>query len=222
MTRAERALLDRSGEPVGFPAGATLFAPGEEIHHVFFPETGLVSLLALLPDAEPVEVALAGCEGLVGLPALLDDALAGLQAVAAVATQGLRVEAAPLRLLADGSRNLRSLLRRYTVACLAQAAQNTACVGAHPLERRMAGRLLALADRLGPHIPVTQEHLATMLGARRPTVNLVLRQLRAAGLVHQARGQLAIADRAALEAAACPCYRLARATHERLLPGAFR
>lgn len=222
MTRAERALLVQAAEPFRFAAGTDLFAPGQESRHVYLPDSGLVSLLADLPDAGRVEVGLVGREGLVGLPVLLGDPVTGLRATVQVPTHGHRIEAATWLLLADGSRNLRSLLRRFAMAMLAQASHGAACNAVHALEQRAARWLLSVADRVGPNIPITQEYLAGMLGARRPTVNLVLQQLRRSGHIRHARGQLAIADRAALEAAACPCYRLIREAHERLFPDAFR
>lgn len=222
MTRAERSLVLGAARPVALPAGSTVFSTGEVVRQVLFPDSGLVSLLADLPDAEPVEVGLIGREGLVGLPALLGDPTASLRAVVQVGLRGQQLEAATLLLLTDGSRNLRNLLRQYTMAMLVHTARCAACNAAHPLEKRAARWLLSVADRVGPNIPITQDDLATMIGARRPTVNLVLRDLRRAGLIRHARGQVAIADRAALEEAACPCYRLIREAHDRLFPGAFR
>ena len=52
-------------------------------------------------------------------------------------------------------------------------------------------------------------------------MNAALRNLKAAGLVQHGRGRVAIADRAGLETAACPCHRAERAALERLLPGGF-
>lgn len=221
MTRAERTMVMGAAQQVELPPGTALFTPGELIRHVYLPETGLVALLADLPDAGALGVGLVGRDGLVGLPALLGDPVAGLRPVVQVDMAAHRIEAATLLLLADGSRNLRTLLRQYSMVMLAQASHAAACNAAHGLEHRAARWLLSAADRIGPHIPMTQEQLAVMLGARRPTMNLVLQQLRRSGLVRNARSQLAIADRAALEAAACPCYQRIREAQERLFPGAF-
>ncbi len=98
------------------------------------------------------------------------------------------------------------------------AACNAAC---HPLERRAARWLRGVQDRVGPGFPITQEYLAVMLGARRPTVNAVLQGLKAAGLVRHVRGRVAVADRAGLEAVSCPCYRAERAEFERFMPNGF-
>jgi CRP-like cAMP-binding protein len=222
MTRAERALLAQMAEPVDLALGATLFAPGERIEHVIFPDSGLVSLVLELPDGARAEVGVVGPEGLVGLPALLGEPTSLLRAVVQVSGRGHRAAVAPLQLLADGSRNLRDLVRRCSMASLAHASLTAACNAAHPLERRTARWLLGVRDRVGPGFPITQEYLAIMLGTRRPTVNAVLQTFRTAGLVRLARGWIAVTDSAGLEAAACPCYRAGREALERLLPGGLR
>lgn len=221
MTSAERALVEGLATPVDLIPGQDLFRPGERIEHVVFPDTGLVSLLAEAPDGARAEIGMVGREGLVGLPALLGEPCAHLRAVVQVRGRGRRVGVPALRMLADGSRNLRDLVRRYAMASLIQAGLAAPCIAAHPLERRAARWLLAAQDRVGAGFPMTQERLAASLGARRPAVNAALGNLKAAGLVRHARGLIAVADRAGLEAASCPCYRSGRAALERLLPGGF-
>ena len=221
MTLGERGLVGRMAEPVELAFGATLLAPGGRIEHVVFPDDGLVSLMAELPGGARAEVGVVGREGLVGLPALLGAPHTPFRAVVQVPGRGQRVGVGALLLLADGSRNLRDLVRRYAMASLVHASFAALCNAAHPLERRAARWLLGVQDRVGAGFPITQEYLAVMLGSRRPTVNAALRGLKAAGLVRHVRGRVAVADRAGLEAAACPCYRAERAELERLLPNAF-
>jgi CRP-like cAMP-binding protein len=221
MTVGERGLVAQMAEPVELAFGATLLPTGGRIEHVVFPDEGLVSLVAELSDGSRAEVGVAGREGLIGLPALLGEPHTPFRAVVQVPGRGHRVGVGALLLLADGSRNLRDLVRRYAMASLVHASFAALCNAAHPLESRAARWLLGVQDRVGPGFPITQEYLAAMLGSRRPTVNAVLQSLKAAGLVRHARGRVAVADRAGLEAAACPCYRAERAQLERLLPKAF-
>lgn len=221
MTRAERELVLRAATRVDLPAGTTLYAPGERIGHVFLPESGLVSLIADMEGGDGVEVGLVGREGMVGLGALLGEPIHGMRALVQVGGTAYRLEASAFAALAEGSPNLRGLVRRHIAAMLAHVARNAACNAAHPLERRTARWLLSVADRVGPGLALTQDLVAIMLGARRPTVNQVLKGLREAGLIRVARGQIAIADRAGLERASCPCYAAQRALERRLLPGAL-
>jgi Mn-dependent DtxR family transcriptional regulator len=55
--------------------------------------------------------------------------------------------------------------------------------------------------------PLTQELVAMMLGATRPTVTVVAGTLQKAGLITYHRGQVTILDREKLEDASCECYR---------------
>jgi CRP-like cAMP-binding protein len=221
LTRAEQALLAPETEPVEFRLGATLYAPGKPVGHILFPDSGLVSLMAELEDGGRIEVGLVGREGLVGLTALLGAPVAEFRAVVQVPGRGRRIACRALRSAADGSHNLRDLVRRYAAARLMHAGRTAACNASHELAYRAARWLLLVQDRVGPGFPMTQEFLASMVGARRPTVNAVLRQFQGAGLLRCTRGRIAIADRTGLEAAACPCYRAECAALKRLLPGGF-
>lgn len=206
LTPGERMLLSGLAEPLALVPGMELLRPGEPIGHVVFPETGAVSLFLDTPGGAAAEVGLAGPEGVVGLPVLFGMPLSPFRAVVQVAGIAHRVPVPPLALLAENSRNLRQVLRRQVMAALLQASFAGACAAAHPLEARLARRLLALEDRLGPGFVLTQERLAEMLGARRPTVNAALGRLRVGGLIRQARGRILVTDRAGLEAASCPCH----------------
>lgn len=75
------------------------------------------------------------------------------------------------------------------------------------VDRRVYRRLLDLAEIFDDHgsevvVPVSQEDLATMAGAARPTVNQVLQRLVARGVITLGRRQIAISDLAGLHAAA--------------------
>lgn len=61
----------------------------------------------------------------------------------------------------------------------------------------------------GDSFPLTQEFVAMMLGATRPTVTLVAGTLQRAGLITYHRGHVTILDGRKLEAASCECYRAA-------------
>jgi CRP-like cAMP-binding protein len=56
--------------------------------------------------------------------------------------------------------------------------------------------------------PLTQDFVAMMLGATRPTVTVVAGTLQRAGLIAYHRGQVTIVDSDQLEAVSCGCYRV--------------
>jgi DNA-binding GntR family transcriptional regulator len=70
----------------------------------------------------------------------------------------------------------------------------------------MARWLLHLRDRIDHDVlPLTQEALSQILGVRRTTVTLLMRNLRASGAIRsERRGEIEI-DRSRLAAVACEC-----------------
>ena len=102
------------------------------------------------------------------------------------------------------------LLTAYAQALTGVIMQSTACNAVHSVEQRLARWLLMAHDRVGrDEFPLTQEFVAMMLGATRPTVTIVAGTLQRAGLITYHRGHVTIVDRAALESASCECYRAA-------------
>jgi CRP-like cAMP-binding protein len=98
-------------------------------------------------------------------------------------------------------------------------ARSVACNALHDVNARCARWLLMTHDRVaGDRIGITHEYLASMLGVRRPTVTLVLRQLQQKGLLRASRGSVTIARRDALEALSCECYAVVRGYFDRLVP----
>ena len=219
MPCAEAARLAAALEPLRLEPGAVLYERGERVEHVIFPDSGAVSLLTDAGSGRRAEIALIGREGLLGLSALLGGRRAPFQAVVPVGGEARRLPVGLLRSLLHRSFAVRDLLLRYTALCLAQAANGAACNALHPLRARAARRLLEIQDRTGPGFMLTQDVLADMLGARRPTVNAVLQELKAEGVIATARGRIAITGTAALEAAACDCRQRLREVVAEILAG---
>jgi hypothetical protein len=71
----------------------------------------------------------------------------------------------------------------------------------------------------GDELQLTQEILAGMIGARRPTVSIVGGILQKAGLIRVNRGRVTILDRSGLEEASCECYAAIRQAFDRFLSG---
>jgi CRP-like cAMP-binding protein len=73
-------------------------------------------------------------------------------------------------------------------------------------------------ERVGvDELPLTQQFLAAMLGARRASVTEALGALERAGAIGDRRGHVRVTDRERLEASACPCYGLIRRQFDALL-----
>src|SRR5262249_9757212 len=111
------------------------------------------------------------------------------------------------------------LFARYSDALLAQLLQSVVCNAFHPMQQRLARRLLSTQDRIGTHeLPLTQDYLAQTLGVHRSTVIRVARPLQDNGIIEYARGRIAILDRSKLEKAACECNGAIARHFERVLP----
>jgi CRP-like cAMP-binding protein len=185
-----------------------LHKPGEHIRYVYFPGGGFLSIVAVLEDGGMVEVATIGREGAVGVMAVLD----GTPTSAASMVQGAsdicyRMTAEAFRNEMDRRGAFYDLLTRYSQALVGFIMQSTACNAVHSVEQRLARWLLMAQDRMGgDHFPLTQEFVAMMLGATRPTVTVVAGTLQKAGLITYRRGLVTVLDRENLEAASCECY----------------
>ncbi len=205
-------------QPVELPFDRTLYPADGAVEAVLFIESGMVSLLATLEGGEQVEVGVVGREGLVGLPLVFGDDRSLVEARVQQEGTALRIGAAPFRAAMDESAALRGLLKRYAQAFHAQVTLTAACNARHAIEQRLSRWLLIAHDRAdGDEFPMTHEFISMMLGVRRPGVSLAAGVLQKAGLIHYARGRMAVTDRPGLEASSCECYHTARREFARLL-----
>jgi len=217
LPRRDADLLRPLLKPSRLEPGAALLEAGREIEQVVFPDSGVVRVsMGQGGPGERAEVGLVGREGLLGLHALLGGRASPFLAMVQVGGEARTAPVRALRPLVHGSFTFRDLVLRCAAAQIADFAATAVCNALHPLRQRAARWLLAVNDRVGPGFSMTQASLAEMLGARRPTVNAVLQRLRAEGLIHTARGRIAISDAAALEGAACACRRRALDTRKDL------
>jgi CRP-like cAMP-binding protein len=221
---AEFALLEPSLATISYEQGALLQEQGEPIEQVYFPHSGMISLVAVMNDGEKsIETATVGHEGVVGAMSGLGPRHAFNRAVIQVAGTMARISTAKLQAAVAKSPILRDVIVRYNEVLLAQIQQGSACNAFHEAEARLARWLLQTADRIdNPIIPLTQEFLGQMLGVRRTTVTLIASALQKQGLIRYRRGKIEIVDRPGLERCACECYETVRTQIEEYFPQANR
>jgi len=124
-----------------------------------------------------------------------------------VGGQAWRVSLRAMRQAARQSHGIREGIVRHAQASLLQAAQSTACNTLHRAEQRLCRWLLLTQDRLGSDlVPLTQEHLAIMLGVQRTTVTATASQLQDRGVISYSRGKIRVLDREGMKRCACECY----------------
>jgi CRP-like cAMP-binding protein len=189
----------------------------EPIEHIYFPRSGVMSLMTVLENGTAIEMATIGNEGMTGIPVFLGANSTPTQTFSQVPGDAVKIPSDAFRREIDRGGTLHDMSQRYTMVVFNQIAQTAACNAAHPIEQRCARWLLMTHDRAAEdEYYLTQEFLAQMLGVRRATVNKVATALQDDGLIRYNRGTMAIVDRKGLEASACECYRLVRDTFDQL------
>jgi len=210
-------------ELVPFKLKHILHKPGEPIRQIYFPGSGFCSIVTVLEDGNMVEVATIGNEGMVGASVVLTDTPpASASMVQGEAESCYRMAAEAFRAEMDRRGPFHELITRYAQALVGFVMQSTACNAVHSVEQRLARWLLMARDRMGgDDFPLTQEFVAMMLGATRPTVTVAAGTLQRAGLITYHRGHVTIVDGPQLEKASCECYRTTTALLRRVTEKPF-
>jgi CRP-like cAMP-binding protein len=184
-----------------------IYRQGEPIEYVYFPTTAMLSWIGTTQAGERVEVGVVGWEGMLGIPELLGYEVSPYGVEVELPGEVLRVKASRFKREFERLNSIHSLLFRYTYTALTQLAQSNVCGRYHTVEERLCRWLLMAHDRTtGDELLLTQEILAGMIGARRPTVSIVSGTLQKAGLIRVSRGRITMLDRAGMEDATCECY----------------
>jgi CRP-like cAMP-binding protein len=205
-------------EQVPMPLGETLYEPGRQLQHAYFPTTAIVSLHYVMESGASAETAGVGDEGVVGISLFLGGDTTPSSAVVQTAGQAYRLERRVLQHEFDRAGLLQRLLLRYTQALLTQMAQTAACNRHHTVEQQLSRWLLLTLDRVRTReLVMTQELVASMLGVRRESVTDAAGKLQHAGFIRYRRGHITVLDRFGLETRACECYAVVRQELSRLL-----
>jgi CRP-like cAMP-binding protein len=184
-----------------------LYEVRDTVKSAYFINNGMISVLAVQPDGDSIEVGLIGNEGFVGLPLLVGFRSSPSRFITQAAGSAYRCGADAIKQLFPRCPVLTQLLHRYGQQLAMQTTQIAACNRLHEVQERLARWILMTDDRVGSKsLPLTQEFLSQMLGTRRPSVTLASGILQKAGLISHSRGSITVLNRAKLEEAACDCY----------------
>lgn len=206
-------------ELVPMPLGWVLCESGAKLTHVYFPTTAIVSLLYVTEDGASAEIAMTGCDGLVGVALFMGGDSTPSRAVVQSAGYGYRLKASVLKREFKLGGHLQALALSYTQALITQMAQTAVCNRHHTVEQQLCRLLLLTHDRLpSDELIMTQELIANMLGVRREGVTEAAGRLQAAGYIKYSRGHITILDRPRLEKHVCECYHVVKKECDRLLP----
>ena len=200
-------LLQRDLRQISLAQGKSLYEPGAPIDEIYFPQTGMISLLVVAKDGGAVETAIVGREGAVGLNSALGKRFSFTRATTQIGGRFSVIRAGAFAQFEQDHGSLCGLVARYTEVQWAEAQQIAACNAAHDAAPRLCRWLLQSADRIGSdHLPLTQELIAEMLGVRRTTVTLLAQSLQRRDIIKYTRGRISILDRERLQHGACECY----------------
>jgi CRP-like cAMP-binding protein len=219
LTPDTLALLLPHIEPVDLPHGFVMVGALEPIRWAYFITRGMASIGCMDAEETNVEVGVIGREGIIGLQSLLGN-FSSLTSINMQSDgEGFRVYPEVLQRLFRTQPDLVRAVNRFTHAMLEQTSRLVLCNRLHGLENRLARWLLMTSDCLeSPHLQLTQEYLAEMLGTARPGITLAAGSLQRGGSIVYSRGRVEIRSRELLQQASCECYRSIRSVYKMLYP----
>jgi CRP-like cAMP-binding protein len=176
--------------------GQVLMDADSSLDHVFFPDSGVLSVVAVYADGNIIEMATIGWEGGTGVQAVFGAKISSVRVLVQIPGSAARMSRAAFMRAMESMPSFRNLMFAHVHAFLEQVMVSVACNGAHSLKQRLARWLLMMCDRSDDDtLPITQDLLAEMLGVQRPTVTNAARELERAGLIERGRRQVTILDR---------------------------
>jgi len=201
---------------VDLPFGTVVAEIGQPVSQVYFPHSGVLSLVVEMEVGEMIETAMIGRDGVANAMAALNGHVSFHKAIAQVAGVASAIGVDTLRPFADEFPPLRSALVGHEQVLLAQTQQSAACNASHTVQARMCRWLLRMSDLTqSSDLSLTQEFLAQMLGVRRTSVSLVAGELQQAGLIKYKRGKIHLENIEEIRDCACECYEKVRLHYER-------
>jgi CRP-like cAMP-binding protein len=218
LSQADQGLLWPALNTVDLPLRRQLEAMNKCIEYVYFPDSGIASVVASGPGLGALEIGLIGREGMTGLAVILGTDRSPHDTYMQIAGAGRRISVAALREAMRLSRSLHTLMMKCGYAFTIQTAQTALANGRSNIEERVARWLLMAHDRVdGDIVYITHEFLAIVLGVRRPGVTMSLNALEHDGLIQSRRGVVLIVDRAGLEAYSNGSYGTPESERRRLM-----
>ena len=218
LPKAERQRVRERCDQIPIEARQVLFKSNGPIQHVYFPLSGMASMVLNTPNGMTVEVGTVGNEGMVGMPVYFGAKSSPTEGIWQVSGETLRMTAKDFTQEIERDGELRFVLQRFSQALLNQISQSVLCNHLHPIEQRLSRWLLMTHDRAGTdEFGLTQQFVAQMLAVRRASVTVAAGILQKAGFIRYRRGTLTVLDRRRLEASSCECYDVVRRELERLL-----
>jgi CRP-like cAMP-binding protein len=203
----ELALVVEKGEQISAALRDDFFEIRAPINKVYFPLTGMASLVTVLKDGTLLEGMTVGREGFVGLPLFHGIRTHRSMGMCQIEGDFFVMSADDFVEVIANAPKLEAQLHLYSQFASEVLTQSAACNGTHLVEQRCARWLLSTADAVGrTTFNLTQEFLSQMLAVRRPGVTVAVGALERQGLIAHRYGAVTILDIQGLKKASCECY----------------
>jgi len=191
---------------------------------VYFPGTGVSSILSRMDDGTTIEVASVGAEGVIGVPALGSQlGIGSYPQVSHGTVQYMSLNV--FEALSTGS-ELGLAVEQFCGIFMESVMQLVSCHRFHDLGGRCARWLLLVHDRVQrANFELTQPFLAMAVGAKLDELAAVMVQFTEQNIIRYDAASVTILDGIALRQRACACYSVLRkhsATSIRIRPTSDR
>jgi len=218
---AESLLRELSIVPL--TVNQVLYELGDQVDHLYFPLDAVASGLAIMEDGTTIETAMIGNDSIVGISAILGSGRSRQWVWVTIGGNAIQLDRKLIeRVFVQNEKALAALLRAYR-ALITQVSQRCVCNTRHTILERLSCWLLMMHDRVGGnHLSLTQEMIASRVGARRAGITVAAGMLQEMGGIGYRRGQLHINNREVLEQTVCECYNLIRSLPNVTPPSHYR
>jgi CRP-like cAMP-binding protein len=193
--------ISRSLKSRRFRRGEVLFHEGDPGDALFVVVSGAVKVVVPSEEGEEAILATLRRGDFLGELALLDGAPRSASAVALEPTETLALPREQFRILVAGEPAIRDALLAAVSGELRRLTKHVAELHFLDLTGRLAARLARLAEEHGERLPngsirldapLTQSDLAAMIGATRQSVNKLLGEFEADGLLRMERDSIVV------------------------------
>lgn len=206
LSEEDLAFLKDVGVQRSFELGTALFVVGEEARRVLILTKGRVKIMASLADGREVVLAVRGPGEILGELGVITETARSASVIAVDPVEALAVSANDFRRLLERSSHVAIWILKRMVARLLAADWTRIEFGTSDATARIAGRLVELADQYGKEtddgividLPISQEELASWIGASREAVNKAMQQLRGLDWISTSRRSIIVKDISAL------------------------
>ena len=207
LATGDYKLLEPHLQRVPLTFGETIYKSKAAIDYVYFPESGVLSIVGLTGNDKPIEVGLVGTEGFAGLPLFLGVARSSNDVIVQGEGWAQRIDAKAAFVQFRRGAGFHDAVLLFAHELFLQVSRVTSCNRHHDVNQRLSRWLLMMHDRVkDDRLPLTQEFLSWMLGVRNQAVSRAATLLQRASAIKYSRGVVTIVDRDKLEHRACACY----------------